>query len=97
LEKGLEQTLTLHPLGLFSKLRINFKTTNYIENIIDQMGIYTDRLSYWENSDPRKRLAGTALQKIEPKLYVIRGYRHLKELREDMKNLNLKENTIKVV
>jgi hypothetical protein len=60
------------------------------------MGVYTDRVSYWKNSAPRKRWVGTALQEIEPKLRFICEYLHLKELREAMKNLNLKENTIKV-
>ena len=61
-----------------------------------QMGVYTDRVSYWKNSDQRQRWVGTALQEIEPKLRVVSGYRHLKELIEAMKNLNIKENTIKV-
>ena len=61
-----------------------------------QVGIYTDRVSYWKNSDQRQQWVGTALQEIEPKLRIVRGYRHLKELREAMKNLSFKENIIKV-
>jgi hypothetical protein len=38
----------------------------------------------------------TALQEIDPKLRIVRGYRHLRELREAMKDLNFKENIIKV-
>ena len=96
LEEGMEETLTLHRLGMFPKLGISLKTTNCIENIMRQVGIYTDRVSYWKNSDQRQRWVGTALQEIEPKLRIVRGYRHLKELREAMKNLNFKENIIKV-
>ena len=96
LEEGLEETLTLHRLGMFPKLGISFKTTNCIENIMRQVGIYTDRVSYWKNSDQRQRWVRTALQEIEPKSRIVRGYRHLKELREAMKNLNFKENIIKV-
>ena len=96
LEEGMEETLTLHRLGMFPELGISFKTTNCIENIMRQVGIYTDRVSYWKNSDQRQRWVGTALQEIEPKLRIVRGYRHLKELREAMKNLNFKENIIKV-
>ena len=96
LEEGLEETLTLHRLGMFPKLGIIFKTTNCIENIMRKVGIYTDRVSYWKNSDQRQRWVGTALQEIEPNLRTVRGYRHLKELREAMKNLNFKENIIKV-
>jgi len=96
LEEGMEETLTLHRLGMFPKLGISLKTTNCIENIMRQVRIYTDRVSYWKNSDQRQRWVGTALQEIEPKLRIVRGYRHLKELREAMKNLNFKENIIKV-
>jgi putative transposase len=53
LEEGMEETLTLHRLGMFLKLSISFKTTNCIENIMRQVGIYTDRVSYWKNSDQR--------------------------------------------
>ena len=56
-----------------------------------QVGIYTDRVSYWKNSDQR---LGTALQEIEPQLRTVRGYRHLRELREAMTALNFKENII---
>ena len=96
LEEGMEETLTLHRLGMFPKLGISLKTTNCIENIMRQVGIYTDRVSYWKNSDQRQRWVGTALQEIEPKLRIVRGYRHLKELREAMENLNYKEDIIKV-
>ena len=96
LEEGLEETLTLHRLGMFPKLGTSFKTTNCIENIMLQVGIYTDRVSYWKNSDQRQRWVGTALQEIEPKLRTVRGYRHLRELREAMRNLNYKENIVTV-
>ena len=64
LEEGLEETLTLHRLGVFSKLGISFKTSNCIENIMRQVGIYTDRVSHWQNSNQRQRWVGTALQEI---------------------------------
>ena len=38
----------------------------------------------------------TALQEIEPKLRTVRGYRHLRELRDAMRDLNYKENIVKV-
>ena len=96
LEEVMEETLTLHHLGMFPKLGVSFKTTNCIENIMRQVGIYTDRVSYWKNSDQRQRWVGTALQEIETKLRAVSGYRHLRELREAMKDLNFKENIIKV-
>ena len=67
-----------------------------IENIMRQAGIYNVRVSYWKNRDQRQRWVGTALQEIEPKLRTVGGYRHLRKLREAMKDLNFKENIIKV-
>jgi putative transposase len=46
LEEGMEEILTLHHLNMFPKLGVSFKTTNCIENIMCQVGIYTDRVSY---------------------------------------------------
>jgi putative transposase len=87
LDEGLEETLTLHRLSLFKQLGESFKTTNCIENIMRLVGIYTNRIGYWKNSDQRQRWVGTALQEIEPRLRKVKGYRHLKELREAMKTL----------
>lgn len=94
LQEGLEETLTLHRLGLFKQLGESFKTTNCIENIMRLVGIYTDRIGYWKNSDQRQRWVGTALQEIEPNLRKVKGYRHLQKLREAMKTLNSKNKII---
>jgi putative transposase len=94
LEEGMVETLTLHRLDMFPKLGFSFKTSNCIENIMRQVGIYTDQVNYWKNIDQRQRLVGTALQEIEPKSRVIGGYHHLRELREAMTDLNFKENII---
>jgi putative transposase len=89
LEEGLEETLTLHRLGLFKELGTSFKTTNCIESLNRQVGIYTDRVDYWKNSDQRQRWVAAACLEIEPHLRKVKGYRHLKTLRQAMSNLNL--------
>ena len=38
LEDGLEETLTLHRLGLFEELGKSLKTTNCIESLMSQIG-----------------------------------------------------------
>jgi putative transposase len=87
LEEGLEETLTLHRLGLFTKLGRSFKTTNCIENVNKGLAIYTDRVTYWQNSDQRQRWVGTALLEIEPRLNRVQGYKNLGQLRAAMKTL----------
>ena len=81
LEEGLEQTLTLHRLGLFEKLATSLKTSNYIESIMALIGQKTDKVDYCRNSNQKQRWFATALLDIEPRLNRIRGYRYLPELR----------------
>lgn len=50
LEEGLEQTLTLHRLGLFERLGRSLKTTNTIESIMALTGQRTDKTA---NSDTK--------------------------------------------
>lgn len=85
LDEGLEETLTLHRLGMFGKLGRSFKTTNCLESLNRQLGIYTDRVSRWQNSNQRQRWIAAALLEIEPSLNKVNGYKYLKELRDVMK------------
>jgi len=84
LEEGFEETLTLHRLGLFEKLGRSFKTTNPIETVNSLLGIHTDRVDYWKNSEQRQRWVASALLQIEPRLRTVMGYKHLPELRTAM-------------
>ena len=89
LEEGLEETLTLHKLGLFSALGTSFKTTNCIESFNKQLQIYMGRISYWKNSSQRQRWFATAALEIEPKLRKVKGHKNLLRLREAMKNFKI--------
>jgi transposase-like protein len=84
LEEGFDETLMLHRLGMFEKLGTSFKTTNAIENVNSLLGIYTDRVDYWKNSEQRQRWVATALLEIEPQLRKVRGHQHLPQLRTAM-------------
>lgn len=81
LDEGLEETLTLHRLGLFRELGISFKTTNCIESLMALVGQRTDKVDYWRNSDQKHRWLGAALLDIEPRLRKVKGYRYLPQLR----------------
>ena len=84
LEEGLEETLTLHRLGMFKKLGDSFKTTNCIENVNKHLATKTDRVDRWQNSNQRQRWVATAMLEIEPGLRKVRGYESLVELRTAM-------------
>lgn len=81
LEEGLEETLTLHRLGVFTELGISFKTTNCIESLNSQVEKVCGRVTHWKNSSQKQRWLAAALLDIEPRLRKIKGYRHLPKLR----------------
>lgn len=87
LEEGFEETLTLHRLGLFTKLGESFKTTNCIENVNKLLATKTDRVDRWHHSNQRQRWVATAMLEIEPRLRKVRGHKFLGELRSAMKAL----------
>lgn len=90
LAEGLEETLTLHRLGLFPKLGTSFKTTNCMESIMSLVGQKTDKVDYWRNSDQKHRWMASTLLDMEPRLRRVRGWRYLMKLREAIqKELNI--------
>ena len=82
LGEGLEETLTLHRLGLFTKLGSSLKTTNCIESVMSQVETRCGKVSHWKNSSQKHRWLASTLLDIEPRLRRIRGYRNLIFLRE---------------
>ena len=92
LEEGLEETLTLHRLGLFDKLGRSFKTTNVIESIQARIGQHTDKVDYWKTSDQKHRWIAASLLDIEPRLNKVSGMKYLPLLRTALKReLELEE------
>jgi len=81
LDEGLEETLTLHRLGLFKELGRSFKTTNCIENLNALIGQRTDKVDCWRNADQKHRWLATTLLDIEPRLRKVSGYEQLPRLR----------------
>jgi len=55
LEEGLEETLTLHRLGVFPALGASLKTTNCLESLMALVGQRTDKVDRWRNSDQKQR------------------------------------------
>jgi len=81
LDEGLEETLTLHRLGVFPVLGMSLKTTNCLESLNAQLGQLTDKVDHWRTSDQKHRWVASALRLIEPRLRRIKGYRYLPQLR----------------
>jgi putative transposase len=68
LEEGLEETLTIHRLGLVEELGRSFTTTNLIENLNSQLKEYLGRVKKWMSSDMRNRWMAVALFQIERRM-----------------------------
>jgi transposase-like protein len=86
LDEGLEETLTLHRLGLFRELGTSLKTTNVIESINARVESRTRKINHWKNSDQKQRWLATALSDLEPRLRRIKNYRALPLLRQALIN-----------
>lgn len=85
LEEGLEETLTLHRLGLVEQLGRSFTTTNLIENLNSQLKKYIGRVKNWMNSDMRSRWMATALLQIERRMRKVNNHKKLDLLRTALK------------
>ena len=85
LSEGLEETLTLHRLGVYGVLGCSFKTTNCLESVNALVEERCGKVEAWKNSNQRQRWLATALLDIEPRLHRVRGYRHLLLLREALR------------
>jgi putative transposase len=82
LDEGLEETLTLHRLGVEAALRRSLATTNGLESIFALVEQRTGKVDRWQNSNQKQRWLATALLDIEPRLRRLRGYRALPQLRD---------------
>lgn len=90
LMEGLEETLTLHRLGLFPELGKSLKTTNCIESVNSRLMKYIGNVKHWMHSEQRQRWIAEALVAIERKdesvarLRRVDNYRALSRLRDVM-------------
>ncbi len=91
LTEGLEETLTLHRLGVVGELGRSFKTTNALESVMAQVEARTGKVDRWRTSDQKQRWLASALLDIEPRLRRVRGYRALPKLREALQRTLRKE------
>ena len=85
LAEGLDETLTLHRLGVSGVLGRSLKTTNWLESVNGLVEERCAKVDHWQTSRQRHRWLATALLDIEPRLQRVRGYRHLPMLRDALK------------
>lgn len=93
LMEGLEETLTLHKLGLSPELSKYLGTTNQIESVMSQIGQFTDKVDRWHHSNQILYWTAASLMDLEPRLWNIRGFRHLPMLKSKIKEVVLKRKS----
>ncbi len=80
LAEGMEETLTLHRLGVYPLLGLSFKTTNCLESANAVIEERCSKVDAWKNSSQRHRWLAAALLDIEPRWRRVRGCQHLPKL-----------------
>lgn len=85
MEEGMEETLTLHRLGLIEDFRQSFVTTNCIENLNSQIEKYLRKVKNWKTSSQRYRWVASALLDIEHRMRKVNNYSKLSVMRGKIK------------
>ncbi|MCI0719580.1 MAG: transposase [Acidobacteria bacterium] len=80
LEEGLEETLTLHRLGVSPLLRCSLASTNIIESSLSTVRHVCRNVKRWQGGDHIARWTAAGLREAEKKFRKVKGYRQLKEL-----------------
>jgi transposase-like protein len=86
LAEGLEETLTLHRLGVFPQLGVSFKTTNLIESVMARLEARTHRITRWRTSDQKLRWCAAALWTMERQFRRVKHHRHLPLLKRALES-----------
>lgn len=85
LAEGLEETLTLHRLGVFQALGVSFRTTNLIESVMARLEAKTERVDRWRTSDQKLRWCASALWTVERQFRRIKRYQQLPLLEQALR------------
>ena len=99
--EGLEETLTLHRLGVFEEVGRSLKTTKAIqmvtiENLNSLVGEYIGNVKRWHHSEQRARWFALGLLETEQRMNRIAGYEDLPKLRDALRSeLDIDEENVR--
>lgn len=94
LEEGLEETLTLHRIGVFEHFRGTLATTNSLESLNSMLGQYLRKIKHWVNPSMKSRWVAAALLEAEKRMQRMKNYRKLYLLRIAIQNEINKNETV---
>lgn len=87
LKEGLDETLTVHRLGLRGALRKTLASTNVIENCQGTTRRITRNVKNWRDGAMIERWVGCALLAAEERSHRIKGHRDLLFLKSALQKL----------
>jgi putative transposase len=91
LAEGMEETLSLHRLGIYDVIGRSFRTTNCLESVNALVEERCAKVDSWKSSNQRRRWLATALLDVEPRLRRIKGCQHIPKLQAALRRaLNIK-------
>jgi hypothetical protein len=88
LAEGMEETLTVHKLGLKGDLKRILSSTNSIESMFSMSRRYSRNVKKWNRKTNHiERTLVVTLLEAESRFRRVRGYKELKELQSKIRNL----------
>jgi putative transposase len=85
LEEGMEETLTLHRLGVADALRVSLKSTNIIESSLSRVEEMSGRVKRWRAGDHLQRWTAKALLTAEESWRKVKGWQSMPALMDSLK------------
>jgi transposase-like protein len=80
LREGMEQTLTVHKLGVPAMLRKTLSSTNPIDSMFKLVRNVTHRVTRWREGDMRRRWCAAGLLRAEQRMHRVQGYKQIPQL-----------------
>jgi putative transposase len=80
LAEGMDETLTIHRLGVPPKLRLTLTSTNIIESAFSIVERVCRNVKRWHVGDQRERWVGSGLLVAEQQFRRVKGYREIPRL-----------------
>jgi putative transposase len=97
LEEGLEETLTVHRLGVPEQLGRTLASTNVIESAFSIVETVCRNVKRWRQGDQIERWVGSGLLVAERQFRKVIGFRHIPTLLSSMANAMSKKTVAKGV
>src|ERR1700691_724376 len=95
LEEGLEETLTVHRLGVGAVLRRKLATTNPIESCLSTVQRVARNVKRWREGNQPLRWTATGLLEAEKKFRRIKGYQEILLLKERLNPSRIQQKEVR--